>query len=178
MGRERPTPGPARRRDRRLALGLGAVLLTLLAVVLTVVTIVWVATGVREDSCEHATVARVPSPDGAWEARVDEAVCLFGFGTGAVVAGVHLVSTRDPARFADLLGVDTGAHEDERPRLAWTAPDVLQVTVPNRSFLKVLTREFDGVRVDLRFDPDDPAERAAWLRQLRQYDNMSPDPDH
>ena len=161
------------RRGWRLALGLGAVLLTLLAVV----TVVWVATGDGKDTCEHAIVARVPSPDGAWEARVDEAVCLFGFGVGAVVAGVHLVSTHDPARSVDLLGVDTGAHEDERPRLAWTAPDVLQVTVPNRSFLKVLTRQFDGVRVELRFESDDPAERAAWLRQLRQYD-MSPDPDH
>ena len=104
---------------------------------------------------------------------MDEAVCLYGFGVGAVVAGVHLVSMRDPARSADLLRVDTGAHEDERPRVAWTAPDVLQVTVPNRSFLKVLTREFDGVRVDLRFDPDDPADRAAW--RLRY--GMSPDPD-
>jgi len=150
-----------------MALGLGAVLLTSLAAV-------WAMTGDGKDTCEHAIVARVPSPDGAWEARIDEAVCLFGFGTGAVVAGVHLVSTRDPARSADLLGVQTGGNEDERPILAWTAPDVLQVTVPNRSFLKVLMREFDGVRVDLRFDPDDPAERAAWLRK---YD-MSPDPDH
>ena len=33
-------------------------------------------------------------------------------------------------------------------------------------------REFDGVRVDLRFDPDDPADRAAW----RQKYGMSPDP--
>jgi len=170
MGRGRPTPGPARRRGRRLALALGAALLTLLAVV-------WAVTGDGvtgdgKDTCEHAIVARVPSPDGAWEARVDEAVCLFGFGVGAVVAGVHLVSTRDPARSVDLLGVDTGAHEDERPRLAWTAPDVLQVTVPNRSFLKVLTRQFDGVRVDLRFDPDDPADRAAWRRKY----GMSPDP--
>ena len=169
MGRERPTPEPARRRGRRMALGLGAVLLTLLAAV-------WAVTGDGDgkDTCEHAIVARVPSPDGAWEARIDEAVCLFGFGTGAVVAGDHLVSTRGPARSADLLGVDTGAHEDERPRLMWTAPDVLQVTVPNRSFLKVLMREFDGVQVDLRFDPDDPAERAAWLRKY----GMSPDPDH
>lgn len=100
------------RRRWRMALGLGTVLLALLAAVLTVV---WVGTGVREDSCEHTTFACLPSPDGAWEASVDEDVCLFGFGVGAVVAGVHLVSTRGPARSADLLGVDTGGHEDERP---------------------------------------------------------------
>ncbi len=105
---------------------------------------------------------------------MDEDVCLFGFGVGAVVAGVHLVSTRAPARSTDLLGVDTGAHKDERPRLAWTAPDVLQVTVPNRSFLKVLTRQFGSVRVDLRFDPDHPADRAAWRRKY----GMLPDPDY
>lgn len=150
-----------------MALGLGAVLLTLLAVA-------WAVTGDGRNICEHAIIARVPSPDGAWEARVDEDVCLFGFGTGAVVAGVQLVSTRDLARSADLLGVQTGAHEDERPRVVWTAPDVLQVTVHDHSYLKVLTRQFDGVRVDLRFDPDDSADRAAW----RRAHGMSPDLDH
>ena len=155
-----------------MALGLGTVLLALLAAV-------WAVTGDGDgdgkDNCDHAIVARVPSPDGAWEARIDEAVCLYGFGVGAVVAGVHLVSTRGPVRFADLLGVNTGGHEDDRPRLAWTAPDVLQVTIPNPLYLKVLARQFGGVRVELRFEPDDPADRAAWLRQLRQY-GISPDP--
>ena len=98
-----------------MALGLSAVLLTVLAAA-------WAVTGDGDrdgkDNCEHAIVARVPSPDGAWEARIDEATCLFGFGTGAVVAGAHLVSTRDPARSADLLGVQTGGHKDERPSLA------------------------------------------------------------
>ena len=158
-------PGPARRRGRRMALGLGAVLLTLLAVV-------WAVPGGREDTCEHAIVVRLPSPDGAWEARVDEATCEVGLSGAAIVAEAHLVSTRDPARFADLLGVQTGGHEDDRPRLAWTAPDVLQVTTPNPFYLKMLTRRFDGIRVELRFDPDDPAARAAWLREH----SMSPDP--
>lgn len=146
------------RRRWRLALGLGVVLLTLLAVV-------WAITADWRDTCEHTIITRVPSPDGAWEARVDEDVCMFGLGGGAVIAGVQLVSTRDPARSADLLGVQTGGHEDERPRIAWTAPDILQVTIPNFLYLKVLMRQFDGVRVELRFDPDDPAERAAWLRE-------------
>ena len=142
----------------RVALGLGAVLLTSLAAI-------WAATQHKENSCEHAIVARLPSPDGAWEARVEVTACLFGFGVGAVVAEAQIVSTRDPARFADLLGVDTGGHEDERLRLAWTAPDVLQITVYDHSYLKVLTRGFGGVRVDLRYDPDDPADRAAWRRE-------------
>ena len=148
-----------------MALGVGAVLLALLAVL-------WAATEDWRDTCEHAILTRVPSPDGAWEARVDEATCEVGPWMMDITAEVHLVSTRDPARFAVLLGVDTGGHEKERPRLAWTAPDVLQVTVPNRSFLKVLMREFDGVRMDLRFDPDDPADRAAW----RLKHGMSPNP--
>lgn len=103
---------------------------------------------------------------------MDETVCLYGMGVGYVLAEAQLVSTRDPAHAADLLGVDTGGHHDERPRLAWTAPDVLQVTVYDHSYLKVLTREFGGVRVDLRYDPDDPADRAAWLREH----GMEPEP--
>ena len=99
------------RRRWRMALGLGAVLLMAL-------TAIWTAVGGREDTCEHAIVAR-------------------------------------------------------RPRLAWTTQDVLQVTVANRSSPKVLAREFDGVRMHLRFDPDDPAERVGWLRKH----HMSPDPD-
>ena len=103
---------------------------------------------------------------------MDETACLYGMGVGAVTAGVNLVSTRDSARTAVLLGVDTGDHHDERPRLAWTAPGILQVTVYDHSYLKVLTREFGGVRVDLRFDPDDPDDRATWRREH----GMSPNP--
>lgn len=177
-GEGRPTPWYARRpRWWLVALSLGSIgLLVSLgadaAVRVLIVTLLTITAGDMKDACQEAIVARMPSPDGAWEAKVDETACLYGFGVGAVVAGVHLVSTRDPARTADLLGVDTGGHEDERPRLAWTAPDVLQVTVYDHSFLKVLTRRFDGVRVDLRYDPDDPADRAAWRREH----GISPEP--
>jgi len=158
-------PEPTRRRRWRVALGLGVALPALLAVVLIRVC--------GRDTCEDVIVARVPSPDGAWEARVNESTCEVGPWMMDITAGVDLVSTRDPARSAVLLGVDTGGHEDERPRLVWTAPDVLQVTVYDHSYLKVLMRQFDGVRVDLRFDPDDPADRAAWRREH----GMSPEPD-
>jgi hypothetical protein len=171
--------GHAWRRGWRITLGLGTVLAALLAIArVGVLPLAFSVLGMwesryGEDPCEHAIVARLPSPDGAWEARVDETACLYGMGVGYVVAEAHLVSTRDPARFDVLLGVDTGGHGDERPRLAWTAPGVLQVTVLNRFYLKVLTRRFDGVRVDLRFDPDNPAAKDAWLREH----NLPRDPD-
>ncbi len=67
-----------------------------------------------------------------------------------------------PASVADdqgnpvLFGVETGGHEDARPSLAWTAPDVLQVTMPRPFYLKVSMRRFAGIRVKLRFASDDP----------------------
>ncbi len=149
---------------RRVELVLAAVLLTLIAAVLMKAR--------SSYSCEEAIVVRLLSPDRAWEARVDEAICPVPLGGAAIIATARLVSTRDPGRTADLLGVDTGGHDDERPRLAWTAPDVLQVTIYDQSFLKVVKRQFDGVRVDLRYDPDDPADRAAWRREH----GMSPEP--
>lgn len=162
------------------ALALGAVLFTLLAIAIARVGVLplafyflgmWDARhGVAP--CEEAVVARLPSPGGAWEAVLDQSICPVGLGGASIVARVNLVSTRDPARTAVLLGVDTGGHDDGRPRLVWTAPDVLQVTVYDRSYLNVLTREFGGVRVDLRYDPDNPANRAAWRREH----GMSPEP--
>jgi len=158
--------GRPRRGGRRTALGLSVALCTLLAAAI-------VRTELGGDPCEVAIVGRVSSPDHAWDAVLSEATCPVGFAGMDITTEVHLVSTRDPAHFADLLGVDTGGHEDDRPRLAWTAPDVLRVMVPNPFYLKVLTRQFDGVRVDLRFDPDDPAAKDAWLREH----NLPPDPD-
>lgn len=161
-----------------MAFGVGTVLAVLLAIIwVGPLPLAFYIVGTWDarygpNPCEEAIVARVLSPDGMWEARLDETACLYGMGVGYVVAQAQLVSTHDPTRTAVLLGADTGGHENERPRLAWTAPDVLQVTVYDRSYLKVLTRGFGGVRVELRYDPDDPADRAAW----RRAHGMSPEP--
>jgi hypothetical protein len=124
------------------------------------------ATPARSDSCAHTVVASVISPDQAWRATVDEAVCEGGAFATSVVATVQLGRADDAGPPIDLLGTDTGGHPSERPRLRWTGVDTLQVTVPNRSFLKVLARRVGPVSVDLRFDPPDPAGRAVWLRSM------------
>lgn len=110
-------------------------------------------------------IEEVRSPNGAWKAQVVETIGESPFASD-IVAGVSIISTTDPKRTADILGVDTSGHDDEQPRVAWIAPNVLRVTVPNLSYLKVLTRDFEEVHVDLRYDPDDAVARAAWRRRL------------
>ena len=80
----------------------------------------------------------------------------LGWGGDAITATVHLVKTTPPFQDIELLGVDTGGHNDERPRVVWSGPNVLRVTVGLYSYLKVLTRKAEGVQVDLHFDPVTP----------------------
>jgi len=115
----------------------------------------WFFFGFTGNGCTGTTVTEIASPTEAWKASVVDSLCESTWVTD-ITSGVQLVSTRDATRSADILGVDTGGHDDERPRIAWTAPDVLQVTIPNRTYLKVLTLEYGGVRIDLRYDLDDP----------------------
>ena len=115
--------------------------------------------------CTNVVLDRLPSPGGSWVAVTDEDICDVGSFSTDITAGVNLVSTIPPLRDIVVLGVDTGGNDNERPLVAWSAPDVLRVTMGLRSILKVLTRQVEGVRVNVQFDPDDPPARAAWLKQ-------------
>jgi len=110
------------------------------------------------------------SPDGAWKAVEDERFCESAFLTH-IVTGVRLVSTRDPARSAYILGTPAAA-DDERPDVDWTAARTLQVNIRSSIGLKVLTCQIDDVRIDIRVAPSDATNRAVWYRQTGR-----PDPD-
>ena len=118
-----------------------------------------------QGGCSRAVVARAPSPDRARTALVVESVCGAGGYAQDVTAEVRIGT-------ATILGVDTGGHESDRPLLLWASPTVLDVTVPNLSFLHVLALRADGVEVRLQFAPDRPAVRAAWLHDH----GLPPDP--
>jgi hypothetical protein len=121
--------------------------------------------------CTETFLADAASPDGAWKAAEYEQVCE-GFLVTHITAVVRLTSATDAKQSVNVLGVSANT-PDERPRLTWTAPLSLQIKVPHSLSLKVLTCEFDGVRIDVRLPADDAANRAAWYRQLGQSD---PDP--
>lgn len=115
----------------------------------------------------------LPSQDGSLVAVVDEKTDSgFFFAMTFIFAEVHLVTTKPPIRDILLLAVDTGGHVDDRPGVVWSAPNVLRITVPLYSYSTIVTRQAGGVRVDVRFDPDDLPARAAWLTKQ----GLPPDP--
>lgn len=119
--------------------------------------------------CETGrTLDRVPSPNGVWEAVVYRRTCRIGPLSGQTVTdnGLRLVSARDRSR-AQVIFEESGSGEEyDRPFLAWTAPDIVRVTIQSPP-LDVKTRDFDGVHVD----PDDPeivAAKADWERRYNE----------
>lgn len=105
------------------------------------------------------------SPDKRWNATVDETVYEPGWGEySQIILSLNLRSRHDPAESAKILSMEYYGHTSDRPRLSWSANDSLQVIVPNLSDVTVYKHEFSDIHVDLRFDPNDPATRAAWLK--------------
>ena len=118
-------------------------------------------------NCTTVVLDRAPSPDGMWVAVNEKFVCKVV--ESDIEGEVHLVMTKLPFREIPLLLIGYGSYANQqRPHIAWSVPGVLRVTAPLHSLLHVLKKQTDGVRLDLHFDPDDPAARAAWLKQPGQ----------
>ena len=79
-------PETVQHRGWRVELASAAVLLVLIAAVLS--------KACSPCPCEEAIVARLPSPDGEWEARVDEAIYPVPLGGAAIVATARLLPGR------------------------------------------------------------------------------------
>ena len=107
----------------------------------------------------------MPSATGLWTALVDEETCAD------IEANAKLMPSGRPSQVVTVLVIDTDGYPDQRPRVAWSAPNVLLVTVPAKSELQVLKRQVGDVRVDLKYEPT-YATRTAWLKQ----DGLQPDP--
>jgi hypothetical protein len=106
------------------------------------------------------------SPDGAWKAYVDHVRHEDAHHVVLQAADmVFLMSMHDPSDdVLVMMMTDDNQAYGVFPEIAWTASDKLQVTVANQSFVKIVQDSYKAVHIDLRFDPDDPAARAAWLK--------------
>jgi hypothetical protein len=134
----------------------------------TLLLIGTMASAQSDASCQRHTTATLASPDAAWLALVQEDTCVgvFPFTTG-VTDTVQLVRPGEqPDSDNDVFALEEHGRPENRPLLRWLSPQKLQITVPNRSLIGLQKRAFAGVEIVVKYDPDDPAERARFLQEL------------
>jgi hypothetical protein len=145
--------------------GMCAVALTVLASVIAL--LICSNISVSPSDHERKILANLPSPTGEWTASVSEEVAENGRSYKAIDR-VAIQSTAYPTWSIDLLLIDKDGHRGNPPRIIWSAPNALSVTAPNLLRLRMLTRHAQAVDLDVRFEPDDPAARAVWLKRIRE----------
>jgi hypothetical protein len=146
---------------------LWAVLLPCLAMIGLFIWVVVLSPFFMKTLYTHTEIERLPSSTGIWTATVAENI-VEGVLASEDTWDVYLTSKQHPRETdaRELLVYDVDGTNHDRPRIAWSAPNVLRVTVPNLSSPTIVASHLDGVAVDLHYDPDDPVARAKWQREL------------
>ena len=110
------------------------------------------------------------SPDDSWVAFVQEEVRGDGGYVTTVDDIVRLVRRGvRPTRENDIFAIEMHGHAEYRPVLRWLSSKKSQITVPNTSIVNFHKRNYQGIEIAVRFDPDDPAGRQQFLK-LRGLD--------
>ena len=121
--------------------------------------------------CDRKTISMMMSPDTTWVALLEEETCS---GSGPATTGITDVVQ------VFRLGVPPNGRNDVfamakhplmRPALQWLDSSTIQVTVPNISLIGLRKRNYEGISVVIKFDPNEPDARASFLKSL----GMPPD---
>ena len=119
-------------------------------------------------SCTRTTIATLMSPYNSWAVTIEEEACSqLIYATTTIdnivrVARLGAIATLE----SDVLVVNVGGSWKARPLLEWIAPAKLQITLLNRSFIGLRKPKYEDVEIVLKFDLDDPADRAQFLKEL------------
>jgi hypothetical protein len=71
-----------------------------------------------------------------------------------------------PTRESDVFANEDLGLSENHPILQWMSPQKVQITVPNNSLIGLRKSSYEGIEIDVKFEPDDPVERARWSKGL------------
>jgi hypothetical protein len=127
----------------------------------------------EKSECERKTISMLMSPDDSWIVLVHEDTCSGGdFATTGITDTVQLLRPGEESKHQnDIFAVEEHGNPLNRPMTRWLGPQKLQITIPNRSLIGLKKRRYEDVEIVIKYDPDDPAERARFLKEL----GLSPD---
>ena len=108
------------------------------------------------------------SPNDDYVALVTEEVCTsLGIATTGISDVVSIKAhVAKSSEEQDVFFVEEHGDPENRPVVTWVDTYKLQIKVPNRSLIELKKEKFQRVEISVKFDPDDPAERARWLKSL------------
>jgi hypothetical protein len=118
--------------------------------------------------CQREMVAMGVSPDDKWIAVVQEEVCSgLGIASTNVTDVVQLVPReRKPENGDDIFAVEGHGDPTQRPNIRWLSSTKLQINVPNKSLIGLDKKNYAGIEIAVKYEPDDPAERERFLKQF------------
>src|SRR5260221_10021417 len=118
--------------------------------------------------CERKTISMLMSPDDSWIVFVHEDTCSSeSFATTGITDTVQLVRPRKESNHEnDVFAIEEHGDPLNRPVTQWLTPRKLQITVPNRALIGLKKRRYEDVEIIIKYHPDDPAERARFLKEL------------
>jgi hypothetical protein len=118
-----------------------------------------------DGGCIKTWESSVPSPDGRWRAIVHEDVCDGGL-VRARQELVDLVSAANPKSSQTVLTPRGQWDRPDEVTIRWLSPQVVEVSVPNRTVFDTQLTSFMGVSVQIHFENNDPADRAKWMQAM------------
>lgn len=102
----------------------------------------------RGGSCTHDFTEHRISPNGSWDALVDEDYCLGDAPmTTDGVTTVTVISRARPALREDVYACDTSGSKFEIPIVEWTSSDELRIRTHGSRLVTFRRTRFAGVRI-------------------------------
>jgi hypothetical protein len=115
-------------------------------------------------------VGTLPSRSHAWVAVVKDRV--YGspiVGDASVSSTVQLVRHARPEEMQPdpsyVVEMDDDSHPDYRLSVQWVGPRRLRISAPDKSAVFLEKVGYEDVETVIEYPPDDPAERARFLRE-------------
>jgi hypothetical protein len=98
---------------------------------------------------------------------IRQEVCADGVFITTVSDVVQIVRPgNQPTQANSVLTADDEGGDQVRLHLQWTSSTTLEITVPNRSLIGLRKDSFEDINIPVKYDPDDPADRAHFLKQF------------
>lgn len=120
------------------------------------------------ESCDREGMKEFRSTDGRWIARVYGKTCDLGIMTSAAVL-VDLVQAGVPDSAVTVLSIDMPTSENLWPKVQWESPNRLVIQLPANANIALQMANFQNIAIQVRFCPEDSAERSRWLAYRAEY---------